>query len=82
MNSETEESATRIRATLASANLCGREERSILTTAPAMLSESLLVCVYVYVCVYVCMHMGPLRQLCSARLVLCVCVCMCVCMYP
>ena len=30
--------ATRIRATLASANLCGREERSILSTAPEMLS--------------------------------------------
>lgn len=32
-------SATRIRATLASANLCGREERSILSTTPDMLSE-------------------------------------------
>jgi len=32
-------SATRIRATLASANLCGREERSILSTTPEMLSE-------------------------------------------
>jgi hypothetical protein len=42
MNSETEESATRIRATLASANLCGREERSILSTAPAMLREFVL----------------------------------------
>jgi len=31
--------ATRIRATLASANLCGREERSILSTAPEMLRE-------------------------------------------
>jgi hypothetical protein len=31
------EEATRIRATLASANLCGREERSILSTAPKML---------------------------------------------
>ena len=31
------EEATRIRATLASANLCGREERSFLSTAPEML---------------------------------------------
>jgi len=38
MSAETEkEEATRIRATLASANLCGREERSILSTAPEML---------------------------------------------
>ena len=35
---ETEkDEATRIRATLASANLCGREERSFLSTAPEML---------------------------------------------
>jgi len=36
INTEKDE-ATRIRATLASANLCGREERSILSTAPEML---------------------------------------------
>eukprot|EP00282_Hemiselmis_andersenii_P038371 CAMPEP_0169432840 /NCGR_PEP_ID=MMETSP1042-20121227/3697_1 /TAXON_ID=464988 /ORGANISM="Hemiselmis andersenii, Strain CCMP1180" /LENGTH=574 /DNA_ID=CAMNT_0009543349 /DNA_START=18 /DNA_END=1739 /DNA_ORIENTATION=+ len=43
MNSDTEELATRIRATLASANMCGREERSILSTAPAMLKEIVMV---------------------------------------
>jgi hypothetical protein len=50
MASNEESTATRVRATLASANLCGREERSILSTAPDMLREFVCMCVCVYVC--------------------------------